>query len=271
MLPEEQELARLTAEQDSLADQVSAAELALETERTETLQFQRRYYDGVGKYYAELDALDAELAALQAAAAQRTAQRAAPDPQAQAAAEATARAAEQSAAEAADKARASASEAGLAEAITPVADITPEIKATYRRACKLMHPDRATTDPERLRRTEYMAQVNVAYERGDQFEIERLIAEFGADPEAIAGHDVGTQMVKAIRRIAQLRRRLVEIESHYAEFANDDLVELRRTVVEAETLGGNPLGDLAVALLKQISERRISIEILRGSTSKQTL
>ncbi|MGH8784183.1 MAG: hypothetical protein ACREYA_03695 [Cupriavidus necator] len=47
-----------------------------------------------------------------------------------------------------------------------------------------MHPDRATTDAERQRRTVLMAEVNLAYERGDQKAIEKPIAEFGQDPEA---------------------------------------------------------------------------------------
>jgi predicted nucleic acid-binding Zn-ribbon protein len=40
MLPEEEELARLEAEQTELKEQISAAELELETIRTETKQFQ---------------------------------------------------------------------------------------------------------------------------------------------------------------------------------------------------------------------------------------
>ena len=34
--------------------------------------------------------------------------------------------------------------------------ITPELKLAFRQAAKLMHPDRATNESERLRRTELM-------------------------------------------------------------------------------------------------------------------
>jgi predicted nucleic acid-binding Zn-ribbon protein len=44
MLPEEKELARLEAEQTELKEEVTSAELALETIKTETAQFQHRYY-----------------------------------------------------------------------------------------------------------------------------------------------------------------------------------------------------------------------------------
>lgn len=43
MLPEEQELNRLEAEQAELEEQVTSAELTLETSKTETAQFQLRY------------------------------------------------------------------------------------------------------------------------------------------------------------------------------------------------------------------------------------
>jgi hypothetical protein len=61
-LPEEQELQRLTAEQDELEEQVAQAELALEVAKTDTERFRHRYYEAVGRLYAELDELDAQLA-----------------------------------------------------------------------------------------------------------------------------------------------------------------------------------------------------------------
>ena len=59
MLPEEQELIRLEAEQTELEEQVTSAELTLETSKTETAQFQHRYHQTVGRLYAQLDELDA--------------------------------------------------------------------------------------------------------------------------------------------------------------------------------------------------------------------
>jgi hypothetical protein len=43
MLPEEQELNRLESEQAELEEQVTSAELMLETSKTEIAQFQHRY------------------------------------------------------------------------------------------------------------------------------------------------------------------------------------------------------------------------------------
>lgn len=245
MLPEEHELARLEAEQVDLEDQVAAAELALETVKTETVRFQYRYYRTVGRLYAELDDLEARISRQLAGLAPQ-------DKDAQAKADA-----------AEEQAQESAEEAGLIESQpVPPPTITPELKQAYRQAAKLMHPDRATTDLERLRRNVLMAQVNHAYEIGDQTTIEKLIIEFGQDPEAITGDDVPARIVKAIRRIAQLRRRLDEVQQEMGAQHHTELCQLKQTVEEAEAMGGNPLEELAQQLLQQLSEKKIQLEAI---------
>ena len=245
MLPEEHELARLEAEQTDLEDQVTAAELALETAKTETVRFQYRYYRTVGRLYAELDDLEARISRQLAGLAPQ-------DEDAQAKADA-----------AQEQAKESAEEAGLIESQpVPPPVITPELKLVYRRAAKLMHPDRATTDLERLRRNVLMAQVNHAYEIGDQTTIEKLIVEFGQDPEAITGDDVPARIVKAIRRIAQLRRRLDEVQQEMDTQHGTELFQLKETVEEAEAMGGSPLEELAQQLMGQLSEKKIQLETL---------
>lgn len=243
MLPEEQELNRLESEQAKIEEQVTTAELTLETSKTETAQFQHRYHQTVGRLYAQMDELDALIAKVQAGLS--------PD---DATAQAHAQAAEQ-------QAKASAEEAGLIEAQpTPPPEITPEIKFVFRQAAKLMHPDRATNEPERLRRTALMAQVNVAYERGDQQAIEKLIKEYGHDPEAITGGDVASRLVKAIRRIAQLRRRMCEVQQQIDAMQQTEIFLLKQTIEETEAMGGDPLGDLAKKLMQELSERKIQLE-----------
>lgn len=246
MLPEEQELIRLETEQAELEEQVIAAELTLETSKTETAQFQHRYHHTVGRLYAQLDDLDAQIARVHAGHS--------PD---DAAAQAHAQAAER-------QAKASAEEAGLIEAQpAPARVITPELKLAFKKAAMLMHPDRASSESERLRRTPLMAQVNLAYERGDQQAIEKLVAEYGQDPEAITGGDVASRIVKAIRRIAQLRRRMGEVQQQMDVMKQADIFQLKQTIEETEAMGGDPLGDLARQLMQELSERKIQLEIAR--------
>ncbi|MEQ1544701.1 J domain-containing protein [Methyloglobulus sp.] len=246
MLPEEQELTRLESELATLEDQVVTAEETLETLKVETAQFQYHYYQTVGRLFAELDRLIAQIARVAAGLELDNAE-----------AQAQAEAAEQ-------QAKKSAEEAGLAEKQPPPPpEITPELKQAFRQAAKLMHPDRATTDAERNRRNAIMAKVNVAYEKGDKAAIEKLIIEFGHDPEAIIGEDVSARLVKTIRRIAQLRRRLDQAQQEIAAQTAHELYELKLTVTEAEAMGGNPLGDLERQLRQQISEKQIELEMIR--------
>ena len=239
MLPEEQALARLNAEQKELEDQLASAELDLESAATETERFKQRYYLIVGALYAELDELDAQIDNVRV-------RKAPDDPKLRA----QAKASEQ-------RARRSAEEAGLATIESkPTPEATPELKQAYRRAVKLLHPDLALTERERLRRTALMAQINLAYKRGDLNEIEKIIKEYGEDPEAIVGEDVASRIVKTIRRIAQLRRRIEEVGQELQALKKLDVYLLKQTIEEQEANGGDPLGDMARDLKRQISERK---------------
>ena len=234
------ELAKLEAEQAQLEEQVALFELERETTKTDVARFQKRYYDTVGRLLVELDNLLAGLSQQEAAANPDNIE-----------AQNEARAAQ-------ERARQSAEEAGLIEAQPqPPAVITQECKKAYRKAAMLMHPDRATSDSERERRTQMMALVNLAYERGDQSALEKLIIEFGEDPEAIIGVDAASRMLKSTRRIAQLRRRTAEIEQELDGIREAEIFQLMTAVEEAEAMGDNPLAELAAKLLQELSRRRI--------------
>jgi len=93
--------------------------------------------------------------------------------------------------------------------------------------------------------------------------IEKLVSEYGQDPEAITGGDVASRIVKAIRRIAQLRRRMDEVKQEVATLEEPEIFQLKQTIEETESMGGDPLGDLEKQLMQQISERKITLESLR--------
>jgi hypothetical protein len=199
--PEEVELNRLEAEQADFEEQVASAELALETAKSETAIFQQRYYQTVVHLYAQLDDISAQIADVRSRLRPK---------------DSTAAARAQAAKEQAQR---SSQEAGLfGDGPKRAPNIDPDLKQAYRRAVKLMHPDLALSEPERVRRTRLMASLNLAYEHGNINEINRLMAEFGSDPEAVVGDDVASRIVKAIRRIAQLRRRLSELNAEMSSF-----------------------------------------------------
>jgi hypothetical protein len=162
------------------------------------------------------------------------------------------------------KAQQSADEAGLVRAQPkPPPVISPDLKQAYRRAVKLMHPDLSVTEHGHRRRTELMALVNLAYERGDQTTIEKAIEEFGQDPEWIVGEDIGSRIVKTLRRNAQLRRRLDQIQQETDALRQSEISQLKRSIEEAEAKGDDPLEDLAQQLMQEISKRKAALEAMR--------
>ena len=149
------------------------------------------------------------------------------------------------------------------ESRTKSATAAPQLKEAYRKAVKLMHPDLAVTDQERKRRTQLMSALNAAYERQDLGMILKITEEFGHDPDAIVGEDVGSRMIKTIRRIAQLRKRLNELLMSTEEFKNMEIYRLRTSVEQSEASGKDPLGDLAKRLRDQITQKASALKNMR--------
>jgi len=246
MLPEEVEFERLTVEQEKLEEDLITEELKLETVKGDCSKMRYRYYQSAGVLYAELDDLEALIAAVEADQ----------DPQNETS--------QEEAKEAKKKAKKSAEEAGVIEKEpAPPVKISSETKLAFRKAAMLMHPDRGTTEAERQRRHNMMAKLNMAYAKGDKEEIDKLIVEFGADPEAISGDDTGALIIKAFRRIAQMRVRLEAINKELNELESTEMHELHVTITEAEKMGGTPLDDLVAQITHEISERKIFLEMLR--------
>lgn len=244
VLPEEEELARLERDQLLLRDQVVSAELELNALRAGIGEFQQRYFRAVGKLYETLDALHAKVARRQA--------KRSPNNEVL---QKEARAAEARAQQSSDEARRSReSERALPR------PIDPELKSAYRSAMKLMHPDLAVGEAERQRRTRLVAMLNLAYERRDLSEILDIVRKFGEDPEAVAGEDVGAQIVRAIRRIAQLRRRLSELQTELELLKKSEVHQLKTTIEAQEKNGRDPMGELALKLKREISKAKVDLK-----------
>ena len=69
--------------------------------------------------------------------------------------------------------------------------------------------------------------------------------------------------MKAIRRIAQLRRRMGEVQQQMDAMQGTEIFHLKQTIEETEAMGGDPLGDLSKQLMQELSERKIQLEIAR--------
>lgn len=238
--PEEEELARKLADLATLETQLADRELDLATLLSELHVFERRYLRAVGVRYAELDELRAQIA-------EAGAQQVPGDSRAQGdATEARARA--QDSAQAASEARGALEEARF--------EPSESLKKLYRAAAKSIHPDLATDEEERARRTSLMIEVNRAYEEGDEARLQAIIREWETSPEAVRGKGPGVELVRTIRKIAQVRARLDAIEKDAGQVRESPIHELMIRFEEAKSAGHDLLAKMAAAVGQQIGEAK---------------
>ena len=240
--PEERELQAKLAELQALQDELTLGELELIDLRASLSAFERSYLRIVGRRMAELDEIEALILAARA--------RTTDDPKvAQRAREARERA-EQSQARSAASAEPDTS--------TPPSD---DLRQLYRQMARLMHPDLAPDESSGAARTELMARVNAAYAGGDLAGLQRLLDEWNSRPEAVAGDAVADRLVRAIRQIAQVRRRLEEIKREIDALMTSPLRQLSEDVAKATVNGRDLLDEMA---------RRLDAELVvaRGRLTK---
>jgi chromosome segregation ATPase len=246
--PEEEELARKREELAQLEAELADRELDLATLRTELHRFEQTYLRVVGVRYAELDELLAQIAELQAKQAPED-----EDAQHQAA-EARARAD--------DTAR--ASEDAAETAVTERFEPSPSLKSLYRELAKKVHPDLADNEDDRSLRTRLMAAVNRAYEDGDEARLVAILREWENSPETVSGEGPGADLVRTIRKIAQVRLRLDAIQSEMDQLKATDLYVLMARASEAEAQGRDLLASMATALEEEIVVARNELNRISG-------
>ena len=250
--PEERELSQKLEELSNLQTLLAQRELDLTTLQAELHAFERRYFRVVGVRYAELDEVEAEIADLLL--------RSSPQNQEM----------RMRASEARGRAKESAHEskivqetAGHAEKFKP----SDDLKKLYRDVAKSIHPDLATDDEDRARRQRFMAEANQAYEEGNEIRLREILREWESSPDAIKGDGVAAELIRVIRKIAQIQERLRAIEATIDDLRSSDLYRLKGEVESAEAEERNLLTEMASRLDRQIADAR---KRLAGLTMEQS-
>jgi len=249
--PEEEELARKRAELDALEAELAERELDLATLLSELHRFELHYLRVVGVRYAELDELQAQIA-------EARARQTPDDPLAR-----------QEATKARARAEESAETAGAAKGRAPELRFQPseKLRKLFREVARCVHPDLATSEEERARRTRLMAEANGAYEKGDEARLEAILREWETSPESVPGEGPGAELVRVIRKIAQVHTRLDAIDAEVARLKESPLWTLKAKVEGAEAEGRDLLAEMAAAVDRQIADAR---EELARATGEAT-
>jgi hypothetical protein len=69
--------------------------------------------------------------------------------------------------------------------------------------------------------------------------------DWESSPESVKGDGPGAELVRAIRKIDQVRRRLDVIALEISSLTRSDLYQLRNEVLEADRKGRDLLGEMA--------------------------
>ena len=246
--PEERELEKKKAELEGLESQLADRELEMATLQADLSVFEQRYLSIVGARYAELDALNARIAEEDARMNPKDS------------------GAKEKAAQARSRAEESAQSVGTEEPPIPQNAFNPseDMKKLFREAAKTMHPDLTTDPAERARRNKLMAEVNQAYRDGDQPKLEAILRAFSASPEAVKGEGTGPELVRAIRKIAQVEERLKTIEGTLTGLKATDLHVIFIKAKNAEAEGRDLLSQMAWQVVTEIAAAREDLTQLVG-------
>lgn len=252
--PEDQELKEKHRLIEELESEYAGLQLDYSTLAGELGAFRSRYYLRVGGLYARLDILRAEIRAIEA--------RQSPEDDA----------VQKAANEAREQAEASCNEVNdVTEDDFVSFEPTPELKQLYRRAAKLIHPDRARDEEDRQMRERMMSEINVAYSEGDADQIAELINLYHERLADIDTDDIGAQLVRAIRTIARIRDRIAGLVSAIEDLKTSEWAKLKVEVEEGEARGKDPLGELAEKIHGDILETQEQLNALLAASAKETL
>jgi hypothetical protein len=253
--PEEVELEAKRGELARLEVLFAASEEELTTLRTEVAVFERLYLRTLGGRHVALDRLEARIAEHDA--------RSRPlDPACQARArEARARAAESAGALGAEGAD------GSWDAIAHVVGFSPteSLKRLYREAALRVHPDLAADPADRPRRERIMMRVIEAYRAGDEARLRQILLEWERSPEAVQGEGTGADLVRLIRRIAQVRERVAAAETALSGLRASDAHQLMVQVRAATAAGHDLLHEMAAELDARVRDARGRLDVLTGT------
>jgi hypothetical protein len=234
--PEERELIRKLYELSELETALAQRELDLATLKAELHTFEIKYLRIVGVCYAELDEIEAQIAEAEARLKPK-------DNKIQ-----------EKAAQARAQAQESAQAAGVAqEPREEKFEPSENLKKFYREVAKRIHPDLAIDEKERIRRQQLMADANRAYEEGDEAKLRAILAEWESSPESVKGEGTAAELVRVIRKIAQVENRLRVIETKIAHLEESDVYQLRTEVEAAENAGRDLLAEMALRVKEKIA------------------
>jgi hypothetical protein len=109
-----------------------------------------------------------------------------------------------------------------------------------------------------------MSEANRAYEEGDAARLEAILRDWESSPESVKGEGPGAELVRVIRKIAQVEDRLKAIDAEIARLKESDLYHLKGQVDQANNEGRDLLAEMAAGVDQQVVEARGRLRSIKG-------
>lgn len=104
--------------------------------------------------------------------------------------------------------------------------ISEDIKVLFRKIAKCIHPDLSSDIKDRIVREELMKRANDALSRNDSDALLDILQDWERRPESIIGTDPGAILIRTIRKIAQINKRITEIDIETTNIKESDIYKL---------------------------------------------
>lgn len=112
-----------------------------------------------------------------------------------------------------------------------------ELKSIYRDVVKKIHPDLANNAHDLAYREDLMKKANDAFSRRDSETLLKILEEWDSRPEEVNGNDVGSKLIRIIRKISIVKDAIKRIEAEKKELEGTELYSLYIQVEEASYSG----------------------------------
>ena len=134
-----------------------------------------------------------------------------------------------------------------------------EVKKLYRKIAAIIHPDKAKTGESHPFRTVLMAELNEAYSRKDTIHMQRILDKWLESPEAVEGEGIAVELDRTQRAVAQIKKRILEIETEMSKMLRSDKYAMMEKVREAERAGRDAIAEMSVSIDSKIQDARSQI------------
>ena len=132
------------------------------------------------------------------------------------------------------------------------AEPSVDLKRMFRDVAKAIHPDKADNKAARDRRHSLMAEANRAYADRDGDRLLLILRSWEKSPEAVPGDDPAAARIRLERRIAELKEQLLELDIEMADLARSAIAKLKERSDEAAAQGWDLFAEMRRQVKREI-------------------